>query len=106
MEGVYFPHFAAAYAQSMGIDPKLEQLVAWLNEVSYLTETVSNDNLAVLHGLADTAPRGCSAIDLADLIQQIRRATANDMPALHELTERMLGAPELQRGTSRMSESF
>ncbi len=101
-----FPTFAAAYSQSMGIDPKIEQLVAWLDEVLYLTETVSNDNLAAVRRLADTAPRGCNSIDLGDLMSKIKEATADDMPELHELTERILELPELKHGTSRISESF
>lgn len=87
-------------------DSDVEQMVAWLFQVAYLSQSASRDNLNAVRHLVNTAPLVQCDL-LTPIVQKVGIVSQQGMLELHREAKTILEMPALQRFCgARVSMSF
>lgn len=95
-----FPVSEARAFSNQTIEPMsdldAEQMVAWLTQVAYFTESASRDNLNAVRHLAATAPLVQNDL-LQSIVQKVGTVSQQGMLSLHREANALLEIPALKR---------
>lgn len=85
----------------------VRQIVAWLGQIRFLTESVSQDNVAAIQRLKNTRPSMPPIALLNQIVELLPSVTREKMDELHNLVEDALDSDELvDLGTPKITSSF